>query len=358
MTTLKHGNKGENVKAIQRILKANGFFTGAVRGNFGDLTQAAVVAFQKLHTGPAGSPLRTDGVVDDDTWWALHHIVDSTAREPLLKYGDKGEWVKVAQKLLKDQGFFKGAVRGNYLKLTTEAVVYFQNTHLGPDGEFLESDGEVGSNTWWALRNPVGIPQKSNLPGEIPTGLTPVRTKVLRVALDEHAAGVHEIPNGANSGGGVDKYIPAGTAPPWCCYFWSWVNREASGGYSLGAKYGRVSSAFGKARDLGMARQKGDYIPIPGDAFIMATSDAEAGKFKFTGTGHIGYVLRVEVSRRKAVTINTVEGNSGNRVKLGKRNLSDDAIVGFINNYGANEQPTGWQRGLVSAESTGGDTTR
>ena len=38
--------------------------------------------------------------------------------------------------------------------------------------------------------------------------------------------------------------------------------------------------------------------------------------------------------------------------------LSDDAIVGFINNYGSSEQPTAWQSGLVSAVSTGGTTTR
>ena len=128
--------------------------------------------------------------------------------------------------------------------------------------------------------------------------------------------------------------------------------------YSLGARYGRVSSAFAKARQLGMAREKGEYVPIPGDAFIMATSKAEKGKYKFTGTGHIGYVLRVEVSRGKAVTINTVEGNSSNRVKLGKRDLSDSSIVGFINNYGTDEQPTNWQKGLVSATDTSGTATR
>ena len=119
-----------------------------------------------------------------------------------------------------------------------------------------------------------------------------------------------------------------------------------------------MSSAFAKARLLGMARQKGDYIPIPGDAFMMATSESEMGEFKFTGTGHIGYVLRVEVSGGKAVAINTAEGNSSNRVKLGQRNLSDAAIVGFINNYGPDEQPTGWQPGLVSAADTEGTTTR
>jgi len=58
------------------------------------------------------------------------------------------------------------------------------------------------------------------------------------------------------------------------------------------------------------------------------------------------------------VAINTVEGNSGDRVKLGKRSLSDPAILGFINNVGPDEQPTGWDSGLVSAKDTGGTRTR
>lgn len=358
IATLEYGATGEDVKTIQGILKREGFFKGAVRGNFLDLTKAAVVAFQEAHNGPSGKSLQGDGVVDDDTWWALDNLVDSAVGEPVLKYGDKGEWVKVAQQLLKEQGFFKGVVRGNFLKLTNEAVVYFQHTHLGPSGEFLESDGVVGLDTWWALRNPIGRPQESNLAREIPNGLTPMRQKILNNALGEHAAGVKEVPNGANTGDGVTKYLPGGQGAAWCCYFWSWINLQALGKYSLGAKYGRVSSAFAKAQKLGMARQKGDYIPIPGDAFVMATSTSEKGKFQFTGTGHIGYVLRVEVSGGKAVAINTVEGNSSNRVKLGKRDLSDAAIVGFINNYEPDEQPTDWQEGLVSAADAGGTITR
>ena len=359
MATLEFGAKGKEVKSLQSILKRGGYFHGDAKGNFLKLTRAAVVAFQHEHRGPKGATLRDDGVVDDDTWWALRNAGEAstggtTATSAALEFGDKGEEVKVLQRLLKDQGYFKGAVKGNFLKLTKEAVIYFQQTHLGPDGENLASDGVVGTNTWWALRHPSGSPQRSGLPGEIPKGLTPKRQAVLRVALAEHAAGVKEIPDGANSGDGVDKYILAGTQPAWCCYFWSWVDKQALGSYSLKARLGRVSTAFEKARSRKFARQKGDYMPIPGDAFIMATSDAEKGKYKFTGNGHIGFVLRVEVKNGKAVAINTVEGNSSNRVKLGSRKLSDAAIVGFINNFGKNEQPTGWETGLVKA----GDTSR
>ena len=123
MTTLEFGAKGEEVKALQKILKDQGVFKGAVRGNFLKLTKAAVVAFQQTHSGPKDSPLRTDGVVDEDTWWALQNPKDSLAKEPTLRHGSKGESVKIVQQLLKEQGFFKGAVRGNFLKLTDEAVI-------------------------------------------------------------------------------------------------------------------------------------------------------------------------------------------------------------------------------------------
>ena len=54
MTTLESGAKGEEVKTLQKILKEQGVFKGAVRGNFLKLTRAAVVAFQQTHSGPKG----------------------------------------------------------------------------------------------------------------------------------------------------------------------------------------------------------------------------------------------------------------------------------------------------------------
>ncbi|MGD8523411.1 MAG: peptidoglycan-binding protein [Desulfobacterales bacterium] len=82
-----------------------------------------------------------------------------------LKFGDKGEDVRTLQRILHEQGFFHWYVGGNFLKRTKQAVIYFHETHLGPDGEFLETDGIVGDNTWWALENPSGEAQRSYIPG-------------------------------------------------------------------------------------------------------------------------------------------------------------------------------------------------
>jgi hypothetical protein len=271
-----------------------------------------------------------------------------------LQRGDKGEQVKRLQRILKEHGFFKGEIGGNFQALTSQAVLYFQQTHLGPDGKFLEVDGVVGPDTWWALENPSGSHQRSNLTGKIPDGLTPKRIKTLQIALKEHETGVREIPDGSNGGGGVEKYLD-GFKAPWCCYFWSWCTRQSLGSYPLQAKYGHCKSAWEKAKQLEMAREKGNYIPIPGDAFVMLYRNA-AGKYN--GKGHIGFVLRVQANGNGAAEINTVEGNCGNRVKVGRRSLASPEVVGFINSFPDDEQPTGWERGLIQAAAVAGDNTR
>ncbi len=73
MKTLKAGDNGEEVSVLQSLLRSHGHFDGAVKGNFGPLTQKAVVYFQMTHLGPKGLPLEVDGVVGADTWWALEN---------------------------------------------------------------------------------------------------------------------------------------------------------------------------------------------------------------------------------------------------------------------------------------------
>ncbi|MDX2343257.1 MAG: peptidoglycan-binding protein [Acidimicrobiia bacterium] len=354
---LQHGDSGDAVKVLQRLLKSRGLFTGAVRGNFRQLTEAAVVAFQDRHVGHDGQRLAGTGRVDADTWWALLHPAAAHAGNemdrPTLRRGDNGSTVVDLQQLLVAQGALDASTSGSFLNLTEAAVYYFQETHLGPDGQFLEADGIVGPATWWALHHPSGRPQASDLAWDIPAGIGGLRRTQLEIVLRERQAGVKERPDGANWGGGVEKYRGAKGAP-WCCYFWSWGTKQALGRYPLGAKLGRCMTAWTRAQDRGMAHRKGDYRPIPGDAFVMLYRD-DAGNF--TGRGHIGFVLRVEVVGNFAVAIDTVEGNAGNRVKVGRRLVSSSSIIGFINQFPAQAQPTDWQTGLGKTDAAVPDTT-
>src|SRR6266496_1080095 len=274
---------------------------------------------------------------------------------PLLRFGDVGGEVKVLQGLLQSQGFFAAALGGYFQEKTQQALVYFQQTHLGRDGKPLEVDGEAGDDTWWALYHPSGMPQKSNIPAILPARLTPMRAKVLKIAAAEHQAGVHEIPDGSNWGNGVIKYLEEGGSPAdcWCCFFWSWCVHRALGEHAFGKPMGHVLTTWQQAKTKGWAMDKAGYAPVPGDAFVMLYKD-DSGKLK--GTGHIGFVLRVDKARN-ATAFNTLEGNCGNRVKVGRRQMDQSTLVGFINQYTREKKLRGWETGLVTAEDVGAEGT-
>jgi putative chitinase len=65
---LRQGDEGEAVELLQRALAAKNFSPGAIDGDFGPKTDAAVRAFQ------AAAGLGVDGVVGDSTWQALEPL--------------------------------------------------------------------------------------------------------------------------------------------------------------------------------------------------------------------------------------------------------------------------------------------
>jgi peptidoglycan hydrolase-like protein with peptidoglycan-binding domain len=72
--TVKKGSKGNSVRLLQEILKSFAdpqFDPGAVDGDFGPNTEAAVKAFQGVFTDFEGNPLKVDGIVGPKTWTAL-----------------------------------------------------------------------------------------------------------------------------------------------------------------------------------------------------------------------------------------------------------------------------------------------
>ena len=65
--TLRRGSEGWQVKKLQKLLRAHGLMPepAKIDGDFGELTEAAVEAFQSLHD------LEVDGIVGPLTWHAL-----------------------------------------------------------------------------------------------------------------------------------------------------------------------------------------------------------------------------------------------------------------------------------------------
>ena len=63
--TLKRGSRGEEVKAWQTFLNANGYHCGNVDGIFGKNTELAVKQWQVAHG------LKTDGIIGKNTWSSI-----------------------------------------------------------------------------------------------------------------------------------------------------------------------------------------------------------------------------------------------------------------------------------------------
>lgn len=199
-------------------------------------------------------------------------------------------------------------------------ISYFQTTHLGPDGKPLTPTGNLDEPTSWALQNPVGDAQKSNLEPAIQSGLETKRKAILEKALGEHAKNVKEEPNGSNRSKDIDKYFPKWlinglekqeAGPAWCAFFVNWVVAQVLGKYPW-------KGCFGSCKRLVEAAQKSPECTVFADPKLAAPGDVFVILYGLTG--HTGFVLRKNEQNTK---INTVEGNCGNRVKVGLRETKD-----------------------------------
>jgi hypothetical protein len=122
------------------------------------------------------------------------------------------------------------------------------------------------------------------------------------VNLVQQEVGQAEQPPGSNDSPRIAQYRQATAGSgvgPWCAYFTSWAAREA--GVPLGDNgqgFGRVDDVYAWAQKAGKAvpNTGAGVRPQPGDLIVWDE--------------HIGVVKSVEADG----TINTIEGNSSDRV--------------------------------------------
>ena len=170
--SLKEGAKDiEAVKTLQRKLKALGYFTGTVDGDFGANTTVAVKEFQAQNGMKAdgiaggrtlvlmftGTPKRYDpskasigkataqpgkiaelGATNPPQWKTVTNPAKGYAT---LHLGDEGAPVRVLQTALKRAKYYSGTVDGKYGVSTFEAVRSFQHANG------IKVDGVAGSAT-------------------------------------------------------------------------------------------------------------------------------------------------------------------------------------------------------------------
>ena len=157
--SIKNGDKGDDVKNIQRRLKELGYYKSAVDGKFGRTTTSALKAFQEAHG------LEADGVAGKATYAILFsenalkagttptpaptatpkpEAEDKNSAAvswPTLRKNDSGENVAQLQEALAELGYLSGKIDGNYGTNTVEAVKAFQKANG------LTADGTAGENT-------------------------------------------------------------------------------------------------------------------------------------------------------------------------------------------------------------------
>ena len=142
--TLREGDRGEEVKQLQQLLKNTGYYGAAIDGIFGSGTRNAVVQFQKA------SGLSADGIVGAQTWSALYKNgtsrgSSSGSTSGVLKNGSRGTAVADLQAKLKNKGYYSGGIDGIFGLGTENAVKAFQKANG------LVADGIAGPRTIAAL---------------------------------------------------------------------------------------------------------------------------------------------------------------------------------------------------------------
>ena len=157
--SMKKGNKGSQVTALQERLQELGYYKDTPTGIYDTNTIGAVRSFQKKNG------LKSDGTAGAETQKAIYSAdairADATPTpkvtetptpaptvavpEESLKSGDKGADVKTLQKRLKELGYFRRTVDGKFGRDTLNALKAFQ------EANGLTADGVAGKATYAVL---------------------------------------------------------------------------------------------------------------------------------------------------------------------------------------------------------------
>lgn len=142
--TIRRGDRSNFVTILQYLLNEYGFNL-STDGIFGANTENAVKQFQ------TNNNLVADGIVGRNSWNALLNLNPSANT---LRRGSRNSAVLYLQQLLLSYLYPITNLDGIFGAETERAVIAFQ-TENG-----LTADGIVGANTWRALLNGAGRPQR------------------------------------------------------------------------------------------------------------------------------------------------------------------------------------------------------
>lgn len=133
---LRRGNKGSAVVRLQNALQRLNYYSGNIDGIYGSQTQSAVRRFQSRNG------ISANGVATVYTQQVLYGSGaigsgggTSSTGYVYLHYGSRGAAVTRLQTALKNKGYYKGAIDGQYYDQTFAAVKAYQRAYgLSVDG--------------------------------------------------------------------------------------------------------------------------------------------------------------------------------------------------------------------------------
>lgn len=264
---------------------------------------------------------------------------------PMLREGDQGAEVELVCKALQVLGYWEGEVVERFTPLMTSTVKWFQATNLSPLGLILRQDGLVGDLTRWALENSTAEKMRQRLFQQVPKGLSAVRQAFIRACYADHARGTREMPDGSNSGDGVNRFLAKKGPIPWCMASGSEWWKDATGNYPFGMRHTHVETFWKLARQQGVAFTMKNWLIAPGDMAVWLFG---------RGKGHIAPIVAVDSDPR---LFSTCGGNETNSVRLRNRSvLAEASLVGWIRLAG--DTGAGHEKGLLQAAVGGMVTDR
>jgi peptidoglycan hydrolase-like protein with peptidoglycan-binding domain len=155
------GDFGSEVTRIQNRLTELGYFTSTTTGYFGDITQNAVIQFQR------DNGLVQDGIVGPNTLAVLFGTSSPSNPTPPtngdrdligLGVGDSGPGVTDLQNRLRNLGYFNANPTGYFGSITRDAVIRFQRANS------IAATGLVSEETLALLnQRPVPLPENISL---------------------------------------------------------------------------------------------------------------------------------------------------------------------------------------------------
>lgn len=303
--------QSNDIRQVQQWLQDRGFYNGALDGIYGYTTENAVSSFQ------GANGLTQDGKLGKNTLAKLEKGHNEGITLAMIRAGGvsfqldtktTSDDIRAVQQMLKDKGYYSGALDGVYGNGTMNSIMTFQNANG------LTADGKCGKNTLAKLEGPsVGGPVTPPGEGSLSAFLAIARNEI---GYEETVIIPEEDENYTKYG-----VWYGANGSEWCAMFVSWCAngagildsdcRQALGDNAPLLKASRVPKhaltrwGADKYAEVGRYKTPTNYQPQPGDIIY----------FYRASKGRIGHVGIVESYDAVANKVYTIEGNSDDAVR-------------------------------------------